>query len=230
MRNFFLLSLTLLVILSTFFTLAADTDTPTSENTSKFEMQDSCFINLYYAFDLKNKLCYDAFHKAMTGYFKIGPEKEILTIIDFSKPSLEERLFVLDLHNRQILHASVVAHGQGSGENYATKFSNLPGSHQSSLGFYKTLSTYRGGNGYSLQLEGLEEEINDKARPRAIVMHGADYADPERLKGAKRLGRSWGCPALPHKINKEVINTIKGGSVLFIYADNPEYFQKSKYI
>ena len=232
MHKFSLLPLTLLFVLATYFTSTANT-TPSEPKpeTESFEVTlDSCYAQQYHDFQLTEKLCYDAFEKAMTGYLKINPDKEILTIIDYSKASLEERLFVLDLKNNQLLFSSVVAHGQGSGDNYATKFSNRPGSHQSSLGFFKTLGTYRGGNGYSLRLEGLEEEINDKALPRAIVMHGADYADPERLKGAKRLGRSWGCPALPHKTNKEVIDTIKEGSVLFIYAEDSEYLEKSNYI
>lgn len=222
------------LVLSLFFVVCfASTgyaNTPTPKKTTRVANSDSCFVSLYHTFKLNKKLSYDAFEKAMTGYQKINPKKKILTIIDFSKASLEERLFVLDMKTNRILYSSVVAHGRGSGENYATKFSNHPGSYQSSLGFFKTLGTYKGKNGYSLKLSGLERGINDKALDRAIVMHGADYADPERSKGNKRLGRSWGCPALPHKVCKKVIDTIKEGSLLFIYAENSDYFKKSKFI
>lgn len=118
------------------------------------------------------------------------------------------------------------AHGKNSGENYATSFSNAVGSYKSSLGFYLTGSTYRGKNGYSLLLDGLEKGINDCARERAIVVHGAAYANPSVCRGG-RLGRSFGCPALPQALTKPIINTIKGGSVLFIYANNKEYMAKS---
>lgn len=185
---------------------------------------------LYTELGIENQICFEAFETAVCGCQKINPEKKILTIIDYSKSSLEERLAVVDLEKEETLFTSVVAHGQNSGENYATRFSNKNGSHQSSLGFFLTRNTYQGSNGYSLRLDGLERGINDNALARAIVMHGADYADPQRHKNASRLGRSWGCPALPHTINREVIDTIKEGSVLFIYADCDDYFRESQLI
>ena len=152
--------------------------------------------------------------------------KSILTLIDFTKPSTEKRLFVFDMEQKKMLYSSVVSHGKNSGENYATSFSNEVGSYKSSLGFYLTGNTYQGRNGYSLLLDGLEKGINDRARERAIVVHGAAYANPSVCKSG-RLGRSFGCPALPQALTKPIINTIKGGSVLFIYANNKEYMAKS---
>lgn len=168
-----------------------------------------------------------AFRQAVAGYNKIEKKsRSILTLIDFTKPSTEKRLFVFDMKEKKLLYSSVVSHGKNSGENYATSFSNKAGSYQSSLGFYLTGSTYQGRNGYSLLLDGLEEGINDRARERAIVVHGAAYANPSVCKSG-RLGRSFGCPALPQALAKPVINAIKGGSVLFIYANNKEYMAKS---
>lgn len=168
-----------------------------------------------------------AFRQAVTGYNKIEEKsKSILTLIDFTKPSIEKRLFVFDMKEKKVLYSSVVSHGKNSGDNYATSFSNEVGSYKSSLGFYLTGNTYQGKNGYSLLLNGLEKGINDRARERAIVVHGAAYANPSICKSG-RLGRSFGCPALPQALTKPIINTIKGGSVLFIYANNKEYMAKS---
>lgn len=168
-----------------------------------------------------------AFRQAVQGYNQIEQKrKPILTLIDFTKPSTEERLFIFDMQEKRILYSSVVSHGRNSGENYATSFSNEVGSYKSSLGFYLTGSTYQGKNGYSLLLDGLEKDINDRARERAIVIHGAAYANPSVIASG-RLGRSFGCPALPTSLAKPIINTIKEGSVLFIYANNKEYMAKS---
>lgn len=169
-----------------------------------------------------------AFRQAVAGYNKIEQRKrDILTLIDFSKPSTEKRLFVFDMRQRKLLFSSVVAHGRNSGGNYATSFSNKEGSYKSSLGFYLTESTYQGRNGYSLILEGLEKGINDRARERAIVIHGASYADPSVIPSSGRLGRSLGCPALPQKLSRPIIDAIKGGSVIYIYADQPDYLTQS---
>lgn len=153
--------------------------------------------------------------------------RNILTIIDFSKPSSQERLFVIDLEKEKIIYKTLVAHGKNSGENYATHFSNNPRSHQSSLGFYLTESTYMGNHGYSLRLTGLERGINDNARTRAIVMHGAEYVSQAFIASCGRLGRSFGCPALPPDLAARIIDTIKGRSLLFIYADNESYCKNS---
>lgn len=170
---------------------------------------------------------YIAFRQAVAGYNRIKEKnKPILTLIDFSKPSTEKRLFVFDMEKKRLLYSSVVSHGRNSGENYATSFSNQNGSYKSSLGFFLTEHTYQGGNGYSLILNGLEKGINDKAKERAIVVHGAAYANPA-VASSGRLGRSLGCPALPTQMAKPIINTIKDGSVMFIYANNTNYLAQS---
>ena len=166
--------------------------------------------------------------RLMRGYYKIDNRKrEVLTLIDFSRPSTAKRLFVFDMRERKVLFSSVVSHGKNSGDNYATSFSNEYGSYKSSLGFYLTESTYQGKNGYSLILNGLEKGINDRARERAIVMHGAAYADPSVVSRGGRLGRSFGCPAVPQKLSRPIIDAIKGGSVMYIYAETPEYLAHS---
>lgn len=168
-----------------------------------------------------------AFREAVAGYHRIKQKsKPIMTLIDFTKPSTEKRLFVFDMDKKAMIFSSVVSHGRNSGANYATSFSNENGSYKSSLGFYLTENTYQGKNGYSLVLNGLEQGINDHAKERAIVMHGAAYANPSTIASG-RLGRSLGCPALPQALAKPVIDTIKKGSVLFIYANNAEYMAKS---
>ncbi|HSO77908.1 MAG TPA: murein L,D-transpeptidase catalytic domain family protein [Bacteroidales bacterium] len=172
---------------------------------------------------------------ALAGYEILNQNKAIvrpgvITIIDFSLPSDKERLWVVDLAYNKVLFHCLVSHGRNSGDLMAEKFSNIPGSFTSSPGFYTTGDTYMGRNGLSLVLEGLEAGINDKARDRAIVMHGANYVSPEYIKEYGRLGRSYGCPAVPEEINGEIIQTIKGGSCLFIYAPLSSYISKSQII
>lgn len=152
----------------------------------------------------------------------------IISIVDFTKSSAQKRLFVIDLEKEQLLFNTFVAHGQNSGLEYATRFSNNPESYQSSLGFYETSGTYNGKNGYSMQLIGLESGINDKADKRAIVMHGAPYVNESMAKTQGRIGRSWGCPAVAEKMNKPIIDKIKNGSCLFIYANNTKYLHTSR--
>ncbi|MBC2851758.1 murein L,D-transpeptidase catalytic domain family protein [Cetobacterium sp. 8H] len=186
---------------------------------------------LYKELGLESKLDYNVFEKAYKGYEKIsGKKKELLTIVDYAKPSTQERFFVVDLSKKKVLISSHVAHGRNSGGNIATSFSNKMSSYKSSLGFYLTENTYMGGNGYSLVLDGLEKGINDKAKERYIVIHGADYANPKIAKSQGRLGRSLGCPALPRNIYKEAINLIKGGSVVFVNGNDPSYLDKSQYV
>lgn len=186
---------------------------------------------LYAEMGLKNAITYDVFRLAYQGFKKIDErKKDILSIVDFSMPSTQKRLLVLDMNAHRVLFNSHVAHGRNSGSNYATTFSNKVGSYQSSLGFYITENTYQGGNGYSLILEGLECGFNDKAKERAIVIHGADYCESSVISSSGRLGRSLGCPALPPKLSRPVIDAIKGGSVLFIYADDSKYLAQSSYL
>ena len=163
---------------------------------------------------------FEVFNTAITGLnqIKAPVKKNLITIIDFSKPSTENRFFVIDIESRHLLYSCLVAHGKNSGENYADSFSNEPESLKSSLGFFLTAETYNGAHGYSLCIDGLEKGINDNAREREIVIHGADYVSYEFIKKYGRLGRSWGCPALPAELLKSIIDKISGGTCLFIYG------------
>lgn len=171
----------------------------------------------------------EIFELAYSGWEKMDKELKspLLTIIDFSLASTIRRLWIIDLNEKAILLNSVVAHGRNSGELMASKFSNRPESFQSSLGFYKTGETYIGKHGYSLRLDGLEKGVNDQARNRAIVIHGADYASEAFAKINGRLGRSLGCPALPTELSTKAINLIKDGSLLFVFAKNENYLENS---
>jgi hypothetical protein len=155
---------------------------------------------------------------------------ETLTVIDYSKPSTEKRLFVYDLRSHDLLYSELVAHGQGSGDNFATHFSNDPNTHATSLGLFVTEDTYIGKNGYSLRLNGLDRGFNDRALERAIVMHGAPYVNPDTVNSLGRLGRSWGCPALRPAIAKQVIDHVKGGSLGFAYYPDQNWLKSSKYL
>ena len=174
----------------------------------------------------------EAFELAYKGYYKLMEQgrvekKDVLTIADFSKPSSQDRLFVIDMEQGKILHQTLVAHGRKSGLIYATDFSNKPESNKSSLGFFLTLQSYYGSKGYAMRLQGLEKGINDKAFERAIVLHGSDYVTNQFANSNGYLGRSLGCPAVPMKQTKAIINNIKGGSLLFIYHPTEQYKEKS---
>jgi len=162
-----------------------------------------------------------SFTKAMEGYFQLKErgvvQKDILTLVDYSLSSKVNRLWVIDLKNNIILFQSLVSHGRNSGNEFAANFSNSPESYKSSLGFYVTGETYYGKHGYSLRLDGMEKGVNSNARARAIVVHGADYVSEQFAKQNGRLGRSLGCLALSQELTKEVIDTIKDKSCLFVY-------------
>ena len=168
---------------------------------------------------------------ALNGYAQLQDKlkKPLLTVIDYSLPSTQKRLWIIDLTQQKILLHTVVAHGRNSGALLAEKFSNRPESYQSSLGFFQTGEAYQGKHGYSLRLDGLEVGINDKARSRAIVIHGADYAKETVAATAGRLGRSLGCPAVPPDLSTPLIKLIKEGSLLFIYGKDPNYLRMSKF-
>lgn len=151
-----------------------------------------------------------------------------LAVIDYSLPSTTRRLWVFDVDGGKLLHHELVAHGRGSGDNYATSFSNQADSHQTSLGLFRTAETYVGGNGYSMRLDGLEPGVNDNARARAIVMHGAWYVDPAVAAKQGRIGRSYGCPALRQQVARVVIDELKDRNLLFSYADNAAWLQRSR--
>ena len=185
-------------------------------------------LDIYTKCNLKDKLDYTVFNRAMIGYNSLSlTNKKVITTIDFSRPSTEERIFIVDVENRKLLFQTFVAHGKNSGVNIATQFSNRSGTLKSSLGFFITAETYYGKHGYSLRLDGMEKGINDNARKRAIVVHGAKYVSDEFIKKYKRLGRSWGCPAVSDDLSKEIIDMIKGGSCLYIYANNKNYHDRS---
>ena len=167
-------------------------------------------------------LRFETFAKAMTGYLnlrqggKLAENKQLLTVIDFDLPSTEKRLWVLDLAKHEILFHTLVAHGHNSGENEATNFSNTDQSNMSSLGFYATGGEYEGKHGRSLKLQGLDEGFNTNAASRSVVMHGAEYVSEAFIKQNGRLGRSLGCPALPMELKDQIIETVTGGTCLFL--------------
>lgn len=169
-------------------------------------------------FQLPNEEC---FAEALKGFFVLKEKgtikKDILTLIDFSLSSNSKRLWIIDLATNKILFQSLVAHGRNTGEEFANNFSNTPESFKSSLGFYSTGEVYFGKHGISLKLDGLEKGINDSARKRAVVIHGADYVSESFIKQHNRLGRSQGCPAVPIEFASEIISIIKDQSCLYIY-------------
>lgn len=229
-KKYLMLALILGSISTTSFGFTLKNPTKTELKLSKVVLEDN-EKRLYEEIGLNGKLNYNVFKTALNGYNKIdGRKKELLTIIDYSKPSTEKRFFVIDMDKKELLVYSHVSHGKNSGGNIATSFSNKVSSYKSSLGFFLTENTYMGGNGYSLVLNGLEKGINDKAKDRYIVIHGADYANPKIAKSQGRLGRSLGCPALPKDISKKAIDMIKNGSVLFVYGNDTNYLERSNYV
>lgn len=172
------------------------------------------------------------FQKALTGYInlkatnKLPQNSSIITVVDFNKSSREKRMWIIDLATNQLLLNTWVAHGQGSGNDMANEFSNTNESHQSSLGFYLTDDVYMGKHGRSLRLDGLDEGFNAKARARAIVVHAADYVCQNSIDKLGRLGRSFGCPAVSPEVRDQVIDDIKGKTVLFINGNNSSYTSK----
>lgn len=163
---------------------------------------------------------------------KLGLDnKKLLTIIDYSKPSTERRLWVVDLNNAKVLFNTWVSHGKNSGEMRATSFSNIPGSLKSSLGVFLTASTpYIGNYGYALRLIGLEHGFNDKAFVRDIVVHGAWYAHPDTIKKYGTLGRSWGCPAVSRNTVRPLINAIKNNTLVVVYYPDRQWLNHSTFL
>jgi hypothetical protein len=157
-------------------------------------------------------------------------DRPLLTVIDYSLPSTERRLWVIDVARKQVLFNERVAHGQNSGEDVAVAFSNRRGSRQSSLGLFRAEDTYEGEHGLALRLTGLEPGINDRARERRIVMHGADYVGEAYVAAHGRAGRSWGCPALPAGVHERVIDHIRDGSAVFAYYPDPAWLQSSRFL
>jgi len=190
-------------------------------------------VQLKYTLLREPSLNPEAFRLGLLGYYSLRSKDmvsndSLLTIIDYSMPSTDERFFVINLRRNRVEYKSLVSHGRNSGDLYAGRFSNRKQSHQSPLGFFLTDETYRGGQGYSLLLNGVDTGYNDLSRPRGIVIHGAAYATRDYISRYGRLGRSFGCPALPPGISTRVIDLIRHGSVLFSYFPDPGYIRNTK--
>lgn len=187
--------------------------------------------NIYTLLGLKGKgLAKEVFLKAWHGFETLNAKglvkKPVLTIADMSQRSCNKRLYIIDVISKKLLINTLVAHGRNSGDAVATHFSNISESLQTSLGFYVTGGTYEGGNGYSMRLQGMEKGFNDLAESRAIVMHGAPYVNDQIAKTG-RIGRSWGCPAVSQKEHRTIIDLVKNGSCLFVFAPEKKYLAQS---
>ncbi len=202
---------------------------------SKMQVQNHV-SSLYAEFDFTrhNKMSMQAFAAGVTGYYNLKEEgkisKDVLTICDFTKSANQKRMWILDMKKKKILLFTYVAHGQGSGDEFVRRFSNVHDSHTSSQGFYNTGSIYHGKNGRSIKLHGLDGRFNSNAYDRAIVLHGADYVSERFIKENGRLGRSYGCPAVERRLANTVINYIAGRSAFFIYSPSNGYMQRSHWI
>ncbi|MCT2563263.1 murein L,D-transpeptidase catalytic domain family protein [Chryseobacterium herbae] len=209
-------------------------DTKSEKTAAKASSSEELYKSI--PFDPEHELNYEVFSKALTGFENLkkagllNQDSHLLTICDFSMSSNTKRLWVIDTNEKKVLFNSLVAHGKNTGEEFAANFSNTESSLQSSLGFYITDATYQGDNGYSLKLLGMDKGFNDAAYRRAIVMHGADYVSDEFASMHKRIGRSWGCPAVPKALTQPIINTIKGRNCLFIYYPDQKYLSSSEWL
>ncbi|MGH1518813.1 murein L,D-transpeptidase catalytic domain family protein [Chryseobacterium sp. JK1] len=214
--------------------VAVADDTKSEKNAGTVSSSEALYQSI--AFDPEHEMNYEVFSKALTGFENLkkagllNQDSHLLTICDFSMSSNTKRLWVIDLEDKKVLFNSLVAHGKNTGEEFATNFSNRESSLQSSLGFYITDATYQGDNGYSLKLLGMDKGYNDAAYRRAIVLHGANYVSDEFAAMHKRIGRSWGCPAVPRELTQPIINTIKGRNCLFIYYPDQNYLSSSEWL
>lgn len=221
------------IMMNTHHSSYATEGTTTLNTTADKHIED-----VYYAIctDGNSMPSFNVFEKAYRGYLnlqavgKLSQNKQILTICDLSLSANINRMWIIDLSQNKVLLHTLVAHGQGSGEEYAVKFSNKMNSHQTSLGFYVTGDTYTGEHGRSLYLHGMDRGFNNMAYERAIVVHGADYVSKDFICNNERLGRSWGCPAVPAKLSNKVIDHIKDGTCLFIYYPQEKYLKSSVWI
>ena len=222
------LSICFLLLIATLgfhFTDKMDAPPPgPSHSSGFFELYDELQLG---ALDLSR----DAFQRAVEGFLALQSagrlgNTDVLSIIDFSLPSSKKRLFVIDMRNGRLLFNTLVAHGRNSGTLMATRFSNRCSSFMSSLGFYLTGQSFMGRHGLSLRLEGMEKGWNDHALQRAIVMHSAPYVSEDHIQKWGFLGRSEGCPAIPEMLRTAIIDQIKGGSCLFLYAPDDRYLDR----
>jgi hypothetical protein len=215
------------IISTTSFADSTNTNEDVTKEVVKAEADEYTLMDL-----AKSGLSKEAFELALKGYNNLLRKrmirnKNVITVVDFSKPSDQKRFFVIDLKRKKLMFESLVAHGRNSGLEYATSFSNDIDSHKSSLGFYVTLKTYSGDHGYALKLKGCEKGFNDHAYERDIVVHGSKYVTSDFLHSNGFLGRSFGCPALPEKMTKKIIDVIKNGSCLFLYHPTKKYLLTS---
>ncbi|WP_207906233.1 murein L,D-transpeptidase catalytic domain family protein [Flaviaesturariibacter aridisoli] len=213
---------------------AISTALPADSSAAVVDAGLAASARLYRQFGLEAMgLSESAFQYAYKGFQQLVNNgtlnEQVLTIVDFSQPSSQKRMYILDMATGEVLFNTYVAHGRNSGLNYAEKFSNNNESLQSSLGFYVTKGTYIGKHGLSLRLSGLEDGWNSNAEARAVVMHGAEYIGSGRADAAY-MGRSWGCPAVPQAQASKVINLIKDGTALFVYHPTQKYLESSKII
>lgn len=210
----------------------------TNNKESNISVLEQKIKNTYLKLDFgtEQPLAYAVFKEGYIGFLNMNESgllnntKHILSIADYSLSANKKRLWVIDLDHNKILYHSLMAHGQGTGEEFAEKFSNNENSHQSSIGFFITQDTYNGDNGYSLKLQGLDGNYNNNAYDRAIVIHGADYVSDAFIHANQRLGRSWGCPALPRNLATPIIDKIKGETCFFAYYPNEKYLASSKWL
>lgn len=249
MKKFFFAILTVLFVSTSFYKVEISADTSTVQLLEKEQFSNHIIkkneksalkssAEIYSALDFENinKLSSEVFYKAYLGFEnlkkagKLESTSHLLTVCDFSLSSSQKRLWVIDVDEKKIVFNSLVAHGKNTGEEFAQNFSNTESSLQSSLGFFITETTYNGSNGYSLKLLGMDSGYNDAALQRAIVMHGADYVSEDFIKSQHRIGRSWGCPAVPRELAAPIINSIKGKNCLFIYYPNMQYLSNSKWL
>lgn len=214
--------------------VAVADDTKSEKSAGAVSSSEALYQSI--AFDPEHELNFEVFSKALTGFENLKKaglltqDSHLLTICDFSMSSNMKRLWIIDLEDKKVLFNSLVAHGKNTGEEFATNFSNRESSLQSSLGFYITDATYQGDNGYSLKLLGMDKGFNDAAYRRAIVLHGANYVSDDFAAMHKRIGRSWGCPAVPKELTQPIINTIKGRNCLFIYYPDQNYLSSSEWL
>jgi len=230
-RPVFLILLIVLLLMTSWTNTGSWTDGFKTLVPSKDILDARLFLEKYISLN-EPELKPEAFRFGLIGFEALQSRglianDSLLTIIDFSLPSSNDRFFVINLINNQVVYKSLVSHGRNSGDLYANRFSNKVQSHESALGFFITGKSYQGGQGYSLQLQGVDTGYNDHARARGIVIHAADYATHEYVTRYGRLGRSFGCPALPPELSRPIINLIKEGSVLFSYYPDQAYLNHS---
>ena len=212
---------------------AKKTNTNSNKSFSARELLEKYVDNIYVSARLQESgLTFDVFKKAVTGFLnlkmanKLSPASSILTVIDFTKSSREKRMWIIDVIGKQLVLNTWVAHGQRSGMDIATRFSDRTDSYQSSIGFYVTDNVYYGKHGRSLRLDGMDPGFNENARSREIVVHAADYVGRNVIEEQGRLGRSLGCPAVSPEVADMVIDNIKDKTVMFINGNTEIYYSK----